>query len=115
MLVINQKKEVLLLIPSFDEELIIDLCFNAQNIFQKESNILELEGDLIVVGDIHGSLHDLLRILKFIQEGKFNVLFLGDYVDRGNFSLECITLLYALKIIYPDQYYISNNLIKIIV
>ena len=96
-------------IPSFNEEILIELCAEAQTIFEKEENILEIEGDLIIVGDIHGSFHDLLRILNFIQENKSKVLFLGDYVDRGDFSLECITLLFALKVMYPDQYYLIRG------
>lgn len=96
-------------IPSFDENLLIELCSNAKHIFEKESNILDIKGDIIIVGDIHGSLHDLLRILKFIQENNSKALFLGDYVDRGNFSLECITLLFALKVMYPEKYYLIRG------
>lgn len=96
-------------IPSFDENLLIGLCSEAQQIFENESNILEIEGDLIIVGDIHGSLHDLLRILHLIFEGRSKVLFLGDYVDRGNFSLECITLLFSLKVMYPDIVYLLRG------
>lgn len=96
-------------IPSFDEELLINLCSEAEQIFEKEKNILELDGDLIIVGDIHGSLHDLLRILKYIHEKNTKVLFLGDYVDRGNFSLECITILFSMKILYPNQFYLLRG------
>ena len=79
-------------IPSFDEKLLIELCADARKTLENESNILDIEGDVIIVGDIHGSFHDLLRILKYTQKIDSKVLFLGDYVDRGNFSLECMRL-----------------------
>lgn len=96
-------------IPSFDEKVLIDLCADARAIFQSEENVLYLNGDIIVVGDIHGSLHDLLRIIKFIEENNSKALFLGDYVDRGNFSLECITLLFALKLSKPPDFYLIRG------
>ena len=96
-------------IPSFEENTLIELCIEVEQIFMKENNLLEINGDIIIVGDIHGSLHDLLRILKFIQDQNSKVLFLGDYVDRGNFSLECITILYALKISQPDRFFLIRG------
>ncbi|KAK8876142.1 hypothetical protein M9Y10_006331 [Tritrichomonas musculus] len=96
-------------IPSFDEDLLIELCSDAQQTFENEENILEIDGDIIIVGDIHGSFHDLLRILNFIQETDSKVLFLGDYVDRGSFSLECVTLLFALKILRPNNFYLLRG------
>lgn len=55
---------------------------------------------LCIVGDIHGSIHSLLRILWSlviqghltpdfkIVDNNFILVFLGDYIDRGAFGLE---------------------------
>lgn len=96
-------------IPSFDEDLLINLCNDAKKIFSTEENIIHINGNVIIVGDIHGSFHDLLRILCYIEKDESKVLFLGDYVDRGCFSIECITLLFALKVLYPDRFYLLRG------
>ena len=96
-------------IPSFDEDLLIKLCQDAKRIFKYEENTIEIDGDAIIVGDIHGSLHDLLRIIKYIENTDSKVIFLGDYVDRGCFSLECITLLFTLKILKPKRIFLLRG------
>lgn len=105
----NNQNENSTPIPSFDEDLLVNLCLDAEKIFEKEDNILKIDGDVFVVGDIHGNFHDLLRILHYIQLIPSTVLFLGDYVDRGEFSLECITLLFALKIEFPDKFFLIRG------
>lgn len=96
-------------IPSFDENVLLNLCHDAKEIFEKENNILQIDGDVMIVGDIHGSFHDLIRILNYFQNNQKKVLFLGDYVDRGNFSIECITILLALKVIRPDLFFMIRG------
>lgn len=59
---------------------------------------------LVIVGDIHGQYFDLCHMIdKAGDPEKLNYLFMGDYVDRGIFGVECILLLYALKLTYPKS------------
>ena len=82
---------------------IIKLCDIVLNIFKNEPNILYLESPLYVFGDIHGQFSDMIHFLEITglpPNNKF--LFMGDYVDRGNNSIEVCVLLFALKIMYPN-------------
>ncbi|KAG5501990.1 hypothetical protein JKF63_04261 [Porcisia hertigi] len=62
-----------------------------------------------VFGDIHGNFEDLsffLRRLLIFHDFNLtpaNILCLGDYVDRGPFSLECVMLLFSLKIMNASK------------
>lgn len=74
------------------------------DILASEPMLMYCNEPVIVVGDIHGHLLDLHRILlNFGYPPAQRYLFLGDFVDRGAFSTECITLIYALKYLYPSH------------
>jgi serine/threonine-protein phosphatase 2B catalytic subunit len=63
---------------------------------------VQIDEPICVVGDIHGQYFDLLNMMSKAGEvGSINYLFLGDYVDRGNYSIEVVIFLYCLKINFP--------------
>ena len=86
------------------------LCAKSMEIFMKESSLLELTAPIIICGDIHGQYRDLIRLFDFGESPKKKqYLFLGDYVDRGKNSIECIALLLAFKVKYPKNIFLLRG------
>ena len=96
-------------LPSFSKEIINDVCDEAIRAFQNEDTLIELCSPINIVGDIHGSLHDLIRILTSTDVPQTKFLFLGDYVDRGSFSVEVIMLLLILHLVEPGKYFLIRG------
>ncbi|MEN2498680.1 MAG: Serine/threonine-protein phosphatase 4 catalytic subunit [Marteilia pararefringens] len=89
---------------------VIDLCNKAKEILQKESNVVELSSPITVCGDTHGQFFDVLELFKTggpCPDTKY--IFLGDYVDRGHFSVETFLLLLSFKVKYPDQMHLIRG------
>ena len=86
------------------------LITKSKEIFMSQPTFLELESPISVCGDTHGQYPDLL---KLFEAGGFppdaNYLFLGDYVDRGKYSLETICLLLAYKIKYDENFFLLRG------
>ncbi|CAN6663041.1 serine/threonine-protein phosphatase 4 catalytic subunit [Trichomonascus vanleenenianus] len=86
------------------ETLVRQLCLKAQELLIEESNVQLVPTPVTICGDIHGQFHDLLTLFSIGGECPFtNYLFLGDFVDRGFYSLESFLLLLCLKVRYPDR------------
>lgn len=79
-------------------------------ILRNEPNVLYLEGPITIVGDIHGQLFDIAPIFKQGGEpGQTKFLFLGDYVDRGAWSMEVCLLAFALKVAFPNNVFLLRG------
>ncbi|KAI4334171.1 hypothetical protein L6164_018892 [Bauhinia variegata] len=95
---------------------IADLCDSAERIFSSEPSVIQLRAPIKIFGDLHGQFGDLMRL--FDEYGApstagdiayIDYLFLGDYVDRGQHSLETISLLLALKVEYPNNVHLIRG------
>lgn len=93
-----------------DASVIKALSIKCKNIFEKEPNVLKLNAPIYIFGDIHGQFQDLIRFLKMTGLPPNNkYLFMGDYVDRGNNSIEVLALIFAMKILYPDNVFVLRG------
>ena len=76
----------------------------------KDASLVELQGPVNIVGDIHGQYEDLLKIFKECgAPGENKYLFLGDYVDRGPQDVEVMCLLLAYKVKYPNTFFLLRG------
>ncbi|UIZ27646.1 hypothetical protein KXD40_005824 [Peronospora effusa] len=66
---------------------------------------------LVVVGDLHGQLEDLLTIMDKNGVPSSNIwyLFNGDFVDRGSHGIEVILLLLIFKLLYPKFVFLNRG------
>ena len=95
---------------NLSSDLVLSIIKKAKQMFKKESSLLRLSGNFVIVGDIHGNIDDLLRIFERCSyPPKTKYLFLGDYVDRGSNSIEVIIFLFSIKILYPESIYLLRG------
>lgn len=99
-----------LCITQFPEKFMIELSNKMLKICETEPPLLKLEPPITVIGDLHGHLLNLYQILQICDmPPNTKYLFLGDIVDRGYCSLETASLIFALKVCYPDCVYVIRG------
>ncbi|KAK4181822.1 putative Serine/threonine-protein phosphatase PP-X [Triangularia setosa] len=81
-----------------------ELCHKARELLIEEGNVVTVNAPVTICGDIHGQFHDLMELFRVGGDvPDTNYLFMGDFVDRGFYSLESFLLLLCLKVRYPDR------------
>ena len=103
----------------FTNKEIFELIKEVQPLIEKDHSLIRIRSPCKIFGNIHGAYNDLMRYFESFgnpsddnQMGDINVMqyiFLGDFCDRGLYSLEVILLLFALKIKYPDFIYLIRG------
>lgn len=89
---------------------LVDLGNALRLVLSTDPVLLEIEGPVTIVGDIHGQFQDLVSWFDSCgHPPDTTYLFLGDYVDRGKQSIEVFGLLAAYKIKYPDKIYLLRG------
>jgi diadenosine tetraphosphatase ApaH/serine/threonine PP2A family protein phosphatase len=93
-----------------NEQQIPALVAQLSEVLFQEGTVHALPLPVTICGDIHGQLYDLFELFK-VSGGVDNnhYLFLGDYVDRGYYSLDTFCFLGALKLKYPDRIFLLRG------
>jgi len=85
-----------------------ELIDKASKIFEKESRLIQLpsQGKVVFVGDTHGDLEASRQVIRQYLKKPYHIVFLGDYVDRGDYSEENIQYLLGLKVEHPEEVFL---------
>lgn len=93
------------------EPIVTKILMKLEEILAENDNILILSSPIIICGDLHGQLFDLFEMFDTVEKNTKTeqFLFLGDYVDRGHFSLETFLYLAILKIQHPERIHLLRG------
>jgi diadenosine tetraphosphatase ApaH/serine/threonine PP2A family protein phosphatase len=89
---------------------VMEILNKISDILITESNIVTISSPVVICGDVHGQYEDVKRLFEVEGSPKDNrYLFMGDYVDRGHFSLNTFLLLATYKIERPDDFWLLRG------
>ena len=95
------------------KECLLEIMSRTRPVLSAEPNLLRVDGKVVIIGDIHGQFYDLVAMLRKLKgrnpDPNQKLLFLGDYVDRGNYGPEVAAYLFCLKLAYPNEVFLLRG------
>ena len=96
--------------PFIEKKLLIKIIELCITMLVKDQTVMNIEAPCVIVGDLHGHIIDLFNIISKIGEpSSVKYLFLGDLVDRGDFSAEIATIIFLMKILFPENVFLIRG------
>jgi protein phosphatase len=97
-------------LPQFQPAIVSAVLDEALEAFRGNPAVINVANPVAIVGDLHGNFHDLIRIFALVRDPlQHRFLFLGDYVDRGQYSFDVLLLLIAFALKFPENCFLIRG------